>query len=52
IAIGWSPRCTEAECWGGKKCENFCPVSLHCNEMSDYHPMAKKLQALQPEILC
>ena len=26
LAIGWSPRCSDEECWQGKKCENFCAV--------------------------
>ena len=51
LAIGWSKKCTDDECWGGKKCENFCPVSLYCNQMPDEHPSAKKFEALQPEIL-
>jgi len=52
IAVGWSPRCTNKECWGGRKCEGYCSVSLYCNEMSNEHPMAKKFENMQPEILC
>lgn len=51
LVIGWAKRCTNEECWQGKKCENFCAVSLYCNEMPNDHPMAKKFEDIQPEIL-
>jgi len=51
LAVGWSPKCTDVESWGGRKCLGYCPVSHFCEQMPDDHVMAARLEAMQPEIL-
>jgi len=52
IALSWSPKCNKLECWDGRKCDGYCPVSKECMEMPDDHKAYKKFIDLEPEVLC
>jgi hypothetical protein len=31
--IGWAPKCSDAESWGGRRCEGYCEIVEHCKTM-------------------
>lgn len=31
------PKCSHRECWGGRKCENYCSVADKCKEWEEKH---------------
>jgi len=50
IALMWSPLCNNKETWGGRKCENYCPVSKYCKEMPEHSNLENRFDF--PQILC
>jgi hypothetical protein len=52
IASSWAPKCNSKECWDGRKCEGYCPVSKYCEEMTNEHKLKERFGKMEPEILC